>query len=125
MDQPNLNAPTRAKNKAVKKREDIKYNPDETVGDSKHATSGKRFKSAPKILISYITGREQYDSMVKYLPQKPVISIESYNMRMSGIYDQIGKLSTPDASADDITKINHFNNYMRRVDVDLVYEDDK
>jgi hypothetical protein len=111
--------PKQLKTKTTRKREEAKYNPNEVAVDCK-VTSGKRFKSAPKPLIGYITGRENHDSMVKYWQRKPIISISAYNLRMSNIYNQISKLS----STSDIDKINHFNNYMRRVDVELVYEED-
>lgn len=117
----------KAKNKAKirKKREEAKYNPDEIyTNDAKTSTSSKRFKSAPKPLVGYITGREQHDSMVKHLQQKPVVSIDTYNFRMVDIYDKIGKTLTDKSTQDEITKICNFNNYMRRVDVELVYDDE-
>lgn len=123
MDLPTDDENTTAKTKQTITRElDAKYIPDESLIDGKASTSGRRFKSAPKPLVGYITGRESHDSMVKYLQQKPTISIDSYNLRMSNIYDQIGK-SITDNSTTNIAKITHFNNYMRRVDVELVYED--
>ncbi|AMN83871.1 hypothetical protein D5b_00452 [Faustovirus] len=111
----------KTKNKFKRSREFAKYNPDEVINrDGKASMNGKRFKLAPKSLVGYITGREQYDAMVKYLQQKPVVSIDTYNFRMADIYEKIGKTS----DQDDIIKICHLNNYMRRVDVELVYEDD-
>jgi predicted transcriptional regulator of viral defense system len=111
----NINKPAKTK------RVMAKYNPDEIVDELSKLQINKRYKSAPKPLFNYVIGKESYDSMVKYLKQKPTISITDYNTRMSDLYNKVGKcFATPDNTGG----INQLNNYLRYVNVELVYEDE-
>ncbi|AIB51751.1 hypothetical protein E24_00044 [Faustovirus] len=109
------------KNKHIKKRETAKYNPDEVVDELTKGQINKRYKSAPKPLFNYVIGKESYNSMVKYLKQKPTISITDYNLRMSELYNKVSKCFISDC---DTGGLNQLNNYLRYVNVELVYEED-